>query len=674
MYQNKEIIVKNVYNHYNIIAEKYNINKVEVAALIYGILSMKTNYYNTVDMKIDDINHIKLITFDKDDKLTINLVDKIKKATIIENNVDNQDINLIVFDKKIENAIEFKFIEENLIIRVDYNNENTFIKCFAIAEIEQKLLKIIEFLCSDNTEVIKLDILTEYDKKIYEILNNTDVDYKENNIALNILIDCQCIKNPNKVAVIDKDISYTYEDIFTKSNEIANLLYIRGIKKGDFVSVIMNKSIELIISLYAIMKVGAAFVPIDIKWPLERILSVLKNTNDNIVLVDEDNKKNIANEFVVRYDKIRKRATTVDVEVNGSDYIYAIFTSGSTGIPKGAINKHEGIVNRLLYMNKRYNICSEDVILFTANHAFDSSVWQMFWPLINGNTTVIPNTGKNFDIMSIINSVYKYKITITDFVPSVFNLLVSFVSFKNKYVEHLNSLRQLLIGGEEMNAKYIYLFKKMYPNCSITNTYGPAEASIGTVFFEIPSQKIEKIPIGRPIDNVKTFICDINENVMPINTEGILYLGGKCVGAGYINNIEMTKKVFKNKNIGGKEYFLYKTGDIVKINENIIIEFLGRIDSQVKINGVRIELKEIESKVLKIKEVSECNVICVNKNDKKIIVVFYISNLLKEEDIRNALINKLPKAMMPHQFIRINKMPITFNGKVDTSKLIELVK
>lgn len=674
MYQNKEIIVKNVYNHYNIIAEKYNINKVEVAALIYGILSMKTNYYNTVDMKIDDINHIKLITFDKDDKLTINLVDKIKKATIIENNVDNQDINLIVFDKKIENAIEFKFIEENLIIRVDYNNENIFIKCFAIAEIEQKLLKIIEFLCSDNTEVIKLDILTEYDKKIYEILNNTDVDYKENNIALNILIDCQCIKNPNKVAVIDKDISYTYEDIFTKSNEIANLLYIRGIKKGDFVSVIMNKSIELIISLYAIMKVGAAFVPIDIKWPLERILSVLKNTNDNIVLVDEDNKKNIANEFVVRYDKIRKRATTVDVEVNGSDYIYAIFTSGSTGIPKGAINKHEGIVNRLLYMNKRYNICSEDVILFTANHAFDSSVWQMFWPLINGNTTVIPNTGKNFDIMSIINSVYKYKITITDFVPSVFNLLVSFVSFKNKYVEHLNSLRQLLIGGEEMNAKYIYLFKKMYPNCSITNTYGPAEASIGTVFFEIPSQKIEKIPIGRPIDNVKTFICDINENVMPINTEGILYLGGKCVGAGYINNIEMTKKVFKNKNIGGKEYFLYKTGDIVKINENIIIEFLGRIDSQVKINGVRIELKEIESKVLKIKEVSECNVICVNKNDKKIIVVFYISNLLKEEDIRNALINKLPKAMMPHQFIRINKMPITFNGKVDTSKLIELVK
>lgn len=674
MYQNKEIIVKNVYNHYNIIAEKYNINKVEVAALIYGILSMKTNYYNTVDMKIDDINHIKLITFDKDDKLTINLVDKIKKATIIENNVDNQDINLIVFDKKIENAIEFKFIEENLIIRVDYNNENIFIKCFAIAEIEQKLLKIIEFLCSDNTEVIKLDILTEYDKKIYEILNNTDVDYKENNIALNILIDCQGIKNPNKVAVIDKDISYTYEDIFTKSNEIANLLYIRGIKKGDFVSVIMNKSIELIISLYAIMKVGAAFVPIDIKWPLERILSVLKNTNDNIVLVDEDNKKNIANEFVVRYDKIRKRATTVDVEVNGSDYIYAIFTSGSTGIPKGAINKHEGIVNRLLYMNKRYNICSEDVILFTANHAFDSSVWQMFWPLINGNTTVIPNTGKNFDIMSIINSVYKYKITITDFVPSVFNLLVSFVSFKNKYVEHLNSLRQLLIGGEEMNAKYIYLFEKMYPNCSITNTYGPAEASIGTVFFEIPSQKIEKIPIGRPIDNVKTFICDINENVMPINTEGILYLGGKCVGAGYINNIEMTKKVFKNKNIGGKEYFLYKTGDIVKINENIIIEFLGRIDSQVKINGVRIELKEIESKVLKIKEVSECNVICVNKNDKKIIVVFYISNLLKEEDIRNALINKLPKAMMPHQFIRINKMPITFNGKVDTSKLIELVK
>lgn len=674
----------------------YNITKHTLCESIWAIILKNFNYANqagflTLHQSGEVCYHQIPDTINEFDKISqslgaemydckistekIDVLDEYYNKSIVEYVDITSDDSLLGIEKGLINlatTLRVIFIsqQDELQIRILYN-ANYYYK-ESLEMLGEYVGKIIDNLY-EKKEFKNKYIVTDNDIQLVKKMNdNTSLYCVENTVPK--MIEIQARNTPDKVAVFANNASYTYAEVNGKANYLAQHLMHDGIQKGDFIPVLMNKSIELVVSLLAIMKSGGVFVPIDIKWPEEKIKNAIRRCKANIVLTNLEpvvSLEGVTNRFVSIQEL--EYAEDINVEIDLEDNIYAIFTSGSTGEPKGAINKQKGIVNRFLYMNKRYKIKENDRILLTSNHAFDSSVWQMFWPLINGNATVIPRATDKLDLFEIINLIDKYHITITDFVPSVFNLMVELLQYKSALREKLVSLRQLLIGGEEMSPKHIYAFKEMFPNCSITNTYGPAEASIGTVFYELPSHYIDVIPIGKPIDNVKAFVLNKNEELMPVGSIGMLYLGGICVGNGYVNEMDRTKKLFKTLDIykDGTNFEVYKTGDMVQINDKGDLDFYGREDNQVKIQGVRVELKEIENELCKIQGVEAACVTCFEKKERKILSLYYvaINEDITEEYVKDVLKKKLPPYILTAFVKRIERIPLTNNGKVDFKSL-----
>ena len=556
--------------------------------------------------------------------------------------------------------VDYEVSGEDLKINIGCVKE--YYNAFCINNIEALHGNLIDRLYSGEESFLFQDLMSKSDYSLLSSINDNEYSYKLE-YPVSKLIEIQAQKKPNNIALYYDELQYSYEEVNGKANALARTLIKKGITKGDFVPVYMTRfaeegDVEAQMNLGYMYLYGNNGVEQDFDKAF-KYYDMAAAQNNPIAL-----NVNVSNLSI---------EDNLDVSVDLDDNIYAIFTSGTTGEPKGAINKHLGIVNRFLYMNNRYKITEGDTILLTSNHAFDSSVWQMFWPLINGNATVLPHQSKRMNLLEVINTVEKFKITITDFVPSVFNAMVDIIEIKKAYQSKLSTLRQLLIGGEEMSPSHIYRFKKMFPNVSITNTYGPAEASIGTVFYELPNEEIDCIPIGRPIGNVETYVLNINKKLMPPGAMGILYLGGVCVGKGYVNDDERTEKFFGNVDVWGdrENKYLYNTGDLVQLNGDLNLDFYGRLDKQVKINGVRVELSEIEFEMNNIRGVQTSCATYNKENDTGILRLYYVSNEenVSEEIVKGVLVEKLPPYIITAQVRRIESIPVTSNGKVDYKQL-----
>jgi len=496
------------------------------------------------------------------------------------------------------------------------------------------------------------------------------------------LFEEQVERTPEHIAVLFGNRKLTYREVNQKANQLAHLLKDQGVKKGKYVPVLMERSLELLLSHLAIMKAGAAFVPIDPKWPVTRIREIFNQLNTEIFLVNSSQAdwEDLSNwsRVVVNELELTEFKSNLNLSTSCTEPIYVIFTSGSTGKPKGAINQHRGITNRFLNMNDRYGCQENDVILCTSNHVFDSSVWQLFWPLINGNCTAIVPPDFSFELHKIIELIEKFKVTITDFVPSVLNLLVVLLERNPQLRHQLHSLRQLIIGGEAMNVKAIYQFKSYFPNVGITNAYGPTETSIGVIFYEVPSvctasMFTAEIPIGRPLFNVHALILDRHLNLVPIGVPGELYIGGVCVGLGYLNEEAKTRCVFiPNPFSEINSDRLYQTGDLVRYLPDGNIEFLDRIDRQVKIRGIRIELGEVEATLAQHPDLREAVVIVKEDTpgDKRLFA-YVVANESQPTiaQLRSFIKSKLPDYMVPSAFVVLEAIPLTPNGKIDRRAL-----
>jgi acyl carrier protein len=336
---------------------------------------------------------------------------------------------------------------------------------------------------------------------------------------------------------------------------------------------------------------------------------------------------------------------------------------------------HKGITNRFFWMNDYFGVNSAKSVLQTTNHVYDSAVWQLFWPLINGGITVIPLPSTHLTAEYFSYIIEKHQVTMTDFVPSVFNVIVEQLESNNDLTKKLGSLCNIVIGGEEIVSETVYKFKRMVPDITITNLYGPTEASIGCVFHKVTGEEGNRIPIGKPISNMSIFILDNNLKPLPIGVPGEIYISGTGLAYGYLNDIEKTEKAFIEspfQNAAGEK--LYKTGDLARYLDDGSIDFLGRVDNQVKIRGFRIELGEIESKLLNYDCISEAVVVlkeAVAKN--KYLCAYYVSGSeIEIEDLRSFLASKLPDYMIPVSFVQIERMPLTSSGKVDR-KALELI-
>ncbi|MGF9819232.1 amino acid adenylation domain-containing protein [Brevibacillus agri] len=552
----------------------------------------------------------------------------------------------------------------------------------SIERMGRHYIQILEGVVNEqNCTISEIQILTKKEREILiNHLNNTEKEYSQKDIPIYRLIEEKVEEFSDQVAVVCESGQLTYCQLNTKANELAKILRSFGIGRGSIVPVIMDKSIELVISLFAIMKTGAAFCPLDINWSLERILPIVDELKSELILVNRNSpyQETFGGRAVlVEHERLTKQVCNLDeIAVEPDDPIYVIYTSGSTGRPKGVIIPHKGITNRFLWMNDFFGTETAKSVLQTTHYIYDSMVWQLFWPMINGGKTVLLASEHLLSVEYISELIYQHEVTITDFVPSVFSIIVDQLeNLSNSLWNKLGSLKTIIIGGEDAIIAPIRKFKEMAPDVRLINLYGPTEASIGCVYYEITGNE-EKIPIGKPISNAQIFILDSDEQLVPIGIPGEIYITGECLGIGYLNNEEKTKAAFIEHSFQNLKYKrMYKTGDIARWLPDGNIDFLGRTDYQVKINGHRIELGEIESQLRQHHQVKDAVTIAREVKGQKLICAYVVrSGKVGQEELFKYLSGKLPNFMVPSHIVFIEKIPLTSGGKINRLELPDVTE
>ncbi|GAB2605776.1 non-ribosomal peptide synthetase [Kribbella endophytica] len=488
----------------------------------------------------------------------------------------------------------------------------------------------------------------------------------------------QARQRPEAPAVSHLGRTLSYHDLDVLSAGLAGRLLDAGVGLGDLTPFVLSSGLEIPIAMLATMRIGAPFVPMDACWPAARLEQVLTAMSPKVALVAAGGGKALPTavlEIDLAVPSSGDRPATADRPPGLDDLIYGFYTSGSTGMPKCALNIHRGLRNRFAYMSHRFGAAPDDVVLQNSPHVFDSSVWQMLWPLTKGAQVVIPDRSGVVDLQDVVATIERCGVTMTDFVPSVFNVLVELLVAQPSMVRQLRSMRHLLIGGEEMLAGPVQTFRGLLPHVRITNTYGPTEASIGMVFHEVRDVDVERIPIGLPIAN--TCLAILGEDLRPVERGevGDLWIGGECVGAGYLDDPARTNLVFADNHLPGlPARRLYRTGDLAVVGPDGLVGFRGRTDDQVKVNGMRVEIGEIEAALRDCPGLTDARAtVYADPSGRNCLAGFVTSrSVVETAGVLDHARRSLPAGLVPSRIIQIEAMPLNQNGKLDRNQLAGL--
>ena len=565
------------------------------------------------------------------------------------------DIDIHIFDLNDTNELNIAYD-----YKIDkYTSED-------MKNIHNRILTIIsQVLENKDIKLSDIEIVTDEEKHklIYEF-NNTKTDYPKNKTVTQ-LFEEQVKLTPDNVALVFEGTSLTYKELDEKANQLAYYLtHEKHIMPQTLIGIMTNRSFEMVIGLLAILKCGCCYIPIDPEYPIDRIHYMIENSNAAILLTDKKNFnviKNITNvDISISSDIYQKNNNFVSIQnkVSSKDLMYVIYTSGSTGLPKGIMISNENVVNYLYALKQIVPINKYQNFVSVTTMCFDIFVTEIWGSLTNGLTLILASE-KQQNIGSDLNELCnKYNADIIQTTPSRFKLLIN----STDDLSFFEKISIVMVGGEPLPAELITFFKN-YPNIQLYNMYGPTETTVWSSIKPLPSA--EHITIGKPIGNTQIYILDSNHQLLPINTIGEIYIGGDGLAKGYLNNSELTAKSFISSPFM-KDAILYKTGDLGYIQENGEIVHLGRLDSQTKINGFRVELKEIENVILSNPLIKEAVVTYTNN----ILAAFYISTSeITDIELNHYLNSKLPYYMVPKVFYRLEKMPLTPNGKIDKKAL-----
>lgn len=547
---------------------------------------------------------------------------------------------------------------------------------------------------SDLPQVERHRILVEW--------NRTERDFPQDK-CLHQLFEEQVERTPDVVSVVFEGQSLTYRELNTRANQLSHHLRSLGVGPDALVGVYMERSLEMIIALLGSLKAGGAYVPIDPNDPPERVAFMIADAGASVLLTQGRLVANLpshsAHVLVVdeHGDKIshEKKAKCCD-GTTSENLAYMIYTSGSTGQPKGALNTHRGICNRLLWMQEQYRLGSADVVLQKTPFSFDVSVWEFFWPLITGARLVLAKPGGHKDAAYLAQLICDHRITTLHFVPPMLGVFL-----KEPRIKDCRSLRHVFCSGEalpyDLQEKFFHLL-----DAQLYNLYGPTEAAVDATHWTCrPDSELRIVPIGRPVANTQCYILDPRLQPVPIGAVGELYLGGVQVGRGYHKRPELTAERFIRDPFSViPEARLYKTGDLARYLPDGIIEFQGRLDDQIKIRGIRIELGEIEAACRHHPGIDQAAVLAQEcASGDKILVCYFVPHPLRAgslrqmrqvtgtasvtehvwsgptllwEDLRSYLKVKLPDYMIPSRFVVLESFPLTSSGKVDRKALKKL--
>jgi len=492
-------------------------------------------------------------------------------------------------------------------------------------------------------------------------INATDKIY-ETQKTIQQLFEEQVECNENAIAAIYRSESITYKRLNEKANQLARLLRENGIKPNIIVGLLVNRSIDMLVGMLGILKAGGCYLPVDPKFPVSRIEYMLQDSGA-LTLLTQHVVKHV-NDYVGKTiyldDDIYKGASDNLVHVNSScDLAYVIYTSGSSGKPKGVMLEHQNVHNFILGISDLIEFSTEKKLISLTTISFDIFVLESLLPLVIGMVIVIA------DPMTFANDLKDERVQMLQTTPSTMRLIIN----DERNHKYLDSLTDIMLGGEVFPSQLLLQLKQL-TKARIYNMYGPTETTVWSMVKNLSDT--DEITIGLPIANTQIYLVDEKYEILPIGKVGEICIAGDGVARGYLYRPELTEERFiVNKLFPGIR--MYRTGDLGKFLDNGEVEFLGRIDSQVKIRGFRIELGEIETTLLKLPEVLDC-VVSAKLNDRgeNYLVAYYVSEQsLVISDIIAYLKTILPMYMIPGFYIKIDKIPLTPNGKINRLALPE---
>ncbi len=497
--------------------------------------------------------------------------------------------------------------------------------------------------------------------------NATARDYPQQ--PVHQLIEAQVAQTPDAPALVFAAQRLSYADLNRRANRLAHRLIQAGVGPDVLVGLVVERSIEMVVGLLAVLKAGGAYVPLDPDYPPERLAYMLEDSGVKLLLTQSHLLEQLPRAEGIECLLLGGSGfedfpdTNPGLALDGENLAYVIYTSGSTGQPKGAGNRHSALTNRLCWMQEAYHLTPRDTVLQKTPFSFDVSVWEFFWPLMTGARLVVAAPGDHRDPAKMVALINAEQVTTLHFVPS---MLQAFM--QDAAASSCQSLRRIVCSGEALPVDAQQQVFAKLPAASLYNLYGPTEAAIDVTHWTCVDEQRDTVPIGQPIANLQTYVLDAQLQAVPVGVAGELYLGGLGLARGYHRRPALTAERFIASPFESGAR-LYRTGDRVRQRADGVIEYLGRLDHQVKLRGLRIELGEIEARILETAEVQEASVQVV---DGKHLVGYLVLQAPGEhwrEPLSAHLAAHLPDYMIPAQWVLLEQMPLSPNGKLDRKAL-----
>ncbi len=553
-----------------------------------------------------------------------------------------------------------------------------------------EMLKSYDFLLNDivknpNKKIKNLDLLYAQNEQISNQILKKTINSDQPFISIIEKFEDNVKSFPNALALINQDQQFTYFELNQLANQISKKLGKFGIKPEKTVGVYLKRTPNIIISLLAIWKAGGIYIPIDSSNPLERVEYIIKDANIDLLVVDKEiqfpnlNKQlvqfNINNEIDLNSSIIFENSSIQISEVNNA---YIIYTSGSTGFPKGVRISHKNINSHISAVKLTFGITKDDKVLQFASIGFDASIEQILETFINGGVLYLRGE-ELWSPSEFIKLIQSQELTVVNIPPAYWTQFTKELNRLNFDKERLK-LRLIIVGGDIIPFDVLKIWQSSeLKNIQVINAYGPTETTITSTFYNIPfnfssESRLNKVPIGKVLRNKNLYILDKFLNPLPNGVQGEIFIGGSTISSGYVNKPDFTAECFIpdpfSKVPGAR---LYRTGDLAKYLPNGKIDFVGRIDNQIKVRGMRIEIEEIENVIQKHPDISRV-AININENGSgdKVLSGYYVSKSGKKIDFsefKEFLINKIPNYMIPSIFIQLKEMPVSVIGKIERKSL-----
>lgn len=532
-------------------------------------------------------------------------------------------------------------------------------------------------VAAPDTPVSRLPLLPAAERDLLAAWNDTTADFPRAE-TLHGPIEERAAATPDAVAVTIDGHSRTYAELNAQANRVAHRLRAAGVGPETLVGVCAERSVELVAGLLGVLKAGGVYLPLDPEYPADRLAFMVGDADAPVVLVQSHLRDVLPDTgaTVLELDDATVWADRPDTDpapaAGPENLAYVIYTSGSTGRPKGVPNTHRGIVNRLDWMQKTYGLGADDAVLQKTPASFDVSVWEFFWPLRTGARLVLAKPGGHKDAGYLRDLLVSERITTAHFVPSMLTVFLA-----EDGVEAATALRRVICSGEELPLASATDFTARLPWCGLHNLYGPTEAAIDVTAWACEPDRLAEVtsvPIGAPIANLRLHVLDPSGAQCPVGVAGELHIGGAGLARGYHRRPALTAEKFVPDPFAAEPGArLYRTGDlarwVVGPDGGGVIEFLGRIDHQVKLRGLRIELGEIESALRDQPGVTEATVIVREDSPGDKRLTAYLVGEAEHAALKGALKDTLPEYMVPAAFVTLDALPLTPNGKLDRKAL-----